>query len=56
MTINEIITYYGSELQAAATIEISISTIRRWIKDDVIPYHMQLAIQTLTKNKLRAKK
>ena len=56
MTINELITYYGSELKSAASIEVSVTTVRRWIKDDAIPYHMQLAIQTLTKNKLRATK
>jgi len=56
MTTHELLKYYGSELKAAAEIGVSITSIRLWVKKDDIPYLKQLAIQTLTKNKLRATK
>lgn len=38
----------------ASALDISISTVLRWEKKNDIPKLYQLAIQTLTKNKLKA--
>jgi transposase len=54
MKINEIIEHYGNRLKAAAEIGVSITTIDNWVNNDKVPRLSQLAIQTLTKNKLKA--
>ena len=54
MTPNEVIEYYGSKIKAAAEIGVSEQAVKNWVAADSIPRLTQLAIQTLTKNKLKA--
>lgn len=53
MTYQEVKEYYGSEIKAAVEIGVSQMTVNTW-KRAPIPRLTQLAIQTLTKNKLKA--
>lgn len=54
MTYNEVLDYYKTKEAVAAQLGISVATVFRWKK--TIPKHYQLAIQTLTNNKLKAEK
>lgn len=54
MTIDEVLKHYDNEIKAAANIGVSLQTIMNWKANKKIPRMAQLAIQTLTKNKLRA--
>ena len=53
MTYTELITHFGSEIKAAAALGFSQTAIKNWSGVD-IPRLSQLAIQTLTENKLLA--
>jgi len=53
MTYQELKAHYGSDEKAAAEIGVSHATVRKW-KANGIPRLTQLAIQTLTKSKLKA--
>lgn len=53
MTAAEVVTYYGNKVKAAAALGVHPVTITNWGKSK-IPALKQLAIQTLTKNKLKA--
>ena len=50
----ELVEYYGNKVKAAADIGVSENTIRTWVKLGVVPPMVQLAVQTLTKGKLKA--
>lgn len=54
MTIDEVLKHYDNEIKAAANIGVSLQTIMNWKANKKIPRMAQLAIQTLTKNKLKA--
>jgi predicted site-specific integrase-resolvase len=54
MTPQQVRKHYGSEIKAAAGIGVSVTTIRNWLAAGKIPKLKQLAIQTLTNNKLKA--
>lgn len=54
MTPQEVRKHYGSEIKAASEIGVSVTTIRNWLAAGKVPRLKQLAIQTLTKNKLKA--
>ena len=54
MKPKDLIEYYGSKIKAAAQIGVSETTIRNWIASERVPKLIQLAIQTLTKGKLKA--
>lgn len=57
MTVDEVINFYGNETMAAAFIGVSVQTVYNWKSSDSgIPRLTQLAIQTLTKNALKADK
>jgi DNA-binding transcriptional regulator YdaS (Cro superfamily) len=53
MTTQDLIEYYGSKIKAAAALGVSLTTINNWEKKG-IPHIKQLAIQTITKGKLKA--
>jgi hypothetical protein len=55
MTYQELKEYYKTDEKAAAEIGVSHATVRKW-KANGIPRLTQLAIQLLTKNKLKAGK
>jgi len=54
MKPSEVVEYYGSKIKAAAEIGVSEQAVKNWIAADSIPRMTQLAIQTLTKNNLKA--
>jgi DNA-binding transcriptional regulator YdaS (Cro superfamily) len=54
MKIEQVIKFYGNEIKAAAEIGVTAPTIKNWEKG--IPRLAQLAIETLTKGKLKADK
>lgn len=54
MTPQEVKDFYGNKIKAAAEIGVSLQTINNWFKENNIPRLSQLAIQTLSKNKLKA--
>lgn len=54
MNAKEVIEYYGSEVKAAASIGVSYQSVRNWRVNGKVPRISQLAIQTLTKGKLKA--
>ena len=55
MKPNEVIKHYGgSTLLVAYNLKVSEQTLRNWVAADKIPYIAQLAIQLLTKGKLKA--
>lgn len=56
MTPKQLIEYFGSEVKVAAAVGVSQQAVRVWRKNESIPRITQLAIQTLTKNKLVADK
>ena len=56
MKISEVLEHYRGEVRAAAYIGVSYQTILNWKAKNEIPRLAQLAIQTLTKNKLIADK
>lgn len=53
MKYQDLIDYYGSEIKAAVGIGVSQATINNWKRKD-IPQFKQIAIQAITKNKLKA--
>ncbi len=53
MTYQEVKEFYKSDEKAAVEIGVSHATVRKW-KANGIPRLTQLAIQVLTKNKLKA--
>lgn len=55
MTIDEVIKYYGGEMNAACSLEVSHQTIKNW-KALGIPKVRQSDIQLKTNNKLKADK
>jgi DNA-binding transcriptional regulator YiaG len=54
MKIKDAIYTFGSKTKLAAELGVTEMTIRNWEKADSIPRVAQLAIQTLSKNKLKA--
>lgn len=56
MTADQIIKYYGGELQAAAAIGKSHQTIKNWLSGGRIPHNTQQFIQSVTLGKLKADK
>lgn len=54
MTYNELIDHYGNQMKAAAAIGVSLNAVKKWAAQDRVPRLTQLAIQTVSKNKLRA--
>ena len=54
MTPSELIDYYKTKVKAAAEIGVTEQTIKNWESANNIPRLMQLAIQAITKNKLKA--
>lgn len=55
MKTKDLIEYYGNKVKAAAELGINPVTITNWEKSTKgIPRLRQLAIQALTKNKLKA--
>lgn len=53
MTYSEIISHFKTKEAVAAALGISTATVTR-MADKKVAKHYQLAIQTLTKNKLKA--
>lgn len=56
MKPNEIINHYGSPVKAAYKIGVSLQAVHNWINNGKVPRLSQLAIQTLTRGKLKADK
>jgi DNA-binding XRE family transcriptional regulator len=56
MTYKQVLDYYGTKEKAAAEIGVSVQTVINWEKSGNIPRITKLAIQTLTKGKLKAEK
>lgn len=56
MTPQQIIEHYGSPVRAASKIGVSLPAVHTWIKNGKVPRLSQLAIQTLTRGKLKADK
>ena len=54
MKITQAIEHYKGRTKLAAELGVTENTVRNWEKADLIPTMAQLAIQTLTKNKLKA--
>lgn len=54
MKPSELLEHYKTKVKAAADIGVTEQTIKNWEAANEIPRLMQLAIQTLTKNKLKA--
>ena len=54
MSPNEIIEYYKTKVKAAAELGVTEQTIKNWEANGEVPRLVQLAVQTLTKNKLKA--
>lgn len=53
MTYQDIIQFYETEIKAAVAIGVSQATINNW-KRKGVPRLKQVAIQAITKNKLKA--
>jgi hypothetical protein len=54
MTVTELIDFYGSEVKVAAALNLNQATVRRWRINNNIPWLTQLAVEHLTKGKLKA--
>ena len=54
MKPSEVIEYFGNATKAAASIGVSQQCVRHWGINGRIPKLSQLAIQTVTKGKLKA--
>ena len=54
MKPQDLLDHYGSRIKAAAQIGVSETTIRNWIAEDRVPRLIQIAIQALTKGKLKS--
>lgn len=54
MNPKEVVEHYGNPTRAAAAIGVTEQSIRNWVKSGEIPNLVQLALQTLTKGKLKA--
>lgn len=54
MKPSEVIEHYKTDVRAAAEIGVSYQSIKNWLKNGKVPRISQLAIQTLTKGKLKA--
>jgi len=57
MTHQELVSYYdNSAVKVAAALGVSVTTVNNWAKKEKLPTMVQLAAQTITKNKLVADK
>lgn len=56
MTPQEVLDHYKTRIKAASDIGVTEQTIKNWIANNKVPQIAQLAIQTLTKGKLKADK
>lgn len=54
MKAQDIVDHYKNQTKAAAEIGVSEQCVRNWLKLDKVPRLAQLAIQVLTKGKLKA--
>ena len=54
MKPKDAVNYYGNQTKVAAAIGVTEQSVRNWIKADRLPKMVQLALQTLTNNKLKA--
>lgn len=54
MKIDEAIDYFKSKVLLAGMLGVSVQTITNWKNSGKVPKIAQLAIQTLTRNKLKA--
>ena len=54
MTPEDLVRYYKTRVKASAEIGVTEQTIKNWVVTNKIPRLAQLAIQTLTKSKLKA--
>lgn len=54
MTPQEVVQHYGTQIKAAAEIGVTEQSIKNWVKAEKMPRIYQLAVQTLTKGKLKA--
>ena len=54
MNLDKVIEHFGGLTKTAAALSVTEQTIRNWIKANEIPRMAQLAIETLTKNKIKA--
>ena len=54
MKPKDAVNYWGNQTKVAAAIGVSEQSVRNWIKADRLPKIVQLAIETLTKGKLKA--
>ena len=54
MSPDELVKHYGNQVKAAAEIGVSENTVRNWLVANKVPTLVQLAVQTLTKGKLKA--
>lgn len=54
ITPNEAVEFYGGRTKLAAELGVTETTVWRWQRDNEIPRMAQLALQTLTKGKLKA--
>jgi len=54
MTYQDVLKHYATPERIAADVEVSVQTVAKWKKSGKVPKLYQLAIQTLTKNKLKA--
>jgi hypothetical protein len=55
MTIDEVVDHYGTMAKAAVALDKSTRTLEAW-KQNGIPRMVQLALETMTKGKLKAAK
>ena len=54
MKPKDAVNYWGNQTKVAAAVGVSEQSVRNWIKADRLPKMVQLAIETLTKGKLKA--
>lgn len=56
MTPEQVISYYGTETDAAKRLQVTRQIVNLWKQRGRIPYPRQCAIQVNTDGKLRAKR
>ena len=54
MTVDQLITHFGTQAAAATALRVTQPTVSNWKKRGSIPGLAQLKAQKLTKGKLRA--
>jgi len=54
MTPKDLIKHFGSDKEAAHALGKTVPCIRQWLAAKHIPHWSQLAIQTITENRLKA--